>query len=83
MVPEKRLNLHFEEKKKKKISNEITLIADSENSVSQDRVNREKFVLLNQNYNRNTYYYLVMVNVKDELDRQKETFTIDIVEEIN
>ncbi|UDE95941.1 hypothetical protein LHA31_04045 [Carnobacterium viridans] len=51
--------------------------------MSQDRVNREKFVLLNQNYNRNTYYYLVMVNVKDELDRQKETFTIDIVEEIN
>ena len=83
MVPEKRLNLHFEDNQGKKISNEITLIADSENSVSQDRVNREKFVLLNQNYNRNTHYYLVMVNVKDELVRKKEPFTIDIVEEIN
>ena len=83
MVPEKRLNLPFEDNQGKKISNEITLIADSENSVSQDRVNREKFVLLNQNYNRNTHYYLVMVNVKDELVRKKEPFTIDIVEEIN
>lgn len=82
-LKEKQMNLYFEDDQGKKISNEITLIADSENSVSQDRVNREKFVLLNQNYNRNTHYYLVMVNVKDEMDIQKETFTIDIVEEID
>lgn len=81
-LKEKRLSVYFEDDKGNKISNEQVLIADSGNELSQDRIIREKFVLLSNRYQRSSNYYLVMKNNKDEEDVVKELFKIDIVEEI-
>lgn len=81
-LKEKRLSVYFEDDKGNKISNEQTLIADSGNELSQDRIIREKFVLLSNPYQRSSNYYLVMKNNKDEEDVTKERFNIDIVSEI-
>ncbi|MCI3028210.1 BREX-1 system phosphatase PglZ type A [Desemzia sp. C1] len=76
---EKRLNLYFEDSKGRKISNEVTLIADSENGSSEDRVFNEKFVLLSNHYQAAQNYYFVMENANDKTEITKETFKIDIV----
>ncbi len=82
-LKEKRLSIYFEDDQGNKISNEVLLIADNENSSSQERIIREKFVLLNQNYASFAECHLVMENIKEENDKQKETFKIDIANHLN
>lgn len=77
-LKEKRVKIWIEDDQGSKISNEVQLIADSENQQSQDRVTREKFVLLNKEYRRTSNYYLTIINDNDENDVIKEKFTIDI-----
>lgn len=81
-LKEKQITVYFEDDKGNKLSNEQLVIADSENQLSQDRIIREKFVLLNKDYQRFSDYYLVMKNSKDEEELTKETFKIDIAGEI-
>lgn len=76
---EKRLNLYFEDEEGRKISNEVTLIADSENGSSEDRVFIEKFVLLNNDYRTDQVYSFVMENVNDKTEVSREIFKIDII----
>ena len=68
---EKRLNLYFEDSKGRKISNEVTLIADSENGSSEDRVFNEKFVLLSNHYQASQTYYFVMENANDKTEEKR------------
>lgn len=82
LLKEKRLTVYFEDDKGNKLSNEQLVIADSENQLSQDRVIREKFVLLNKDYQRFSDYYLVMKNSNDEEELTKEMFKIDIAGDI-
>ncbi|SFC67154.1 TIGR02687 family protein [Alkalibacterium subtropicum] len=76
---EKRLNLYFEDEKGRKISNELTLIADRENKASDERVYTEKFVLLNESYSSLDTHYFVMENANDEEDTVKERFKLDLI----
>ncbi len=76
---EKQLKLYFEDENGQVISNEVLLIADSENSASDERVFTEKFVLLDQNYSSNTECYFVMQNNHDQTDIKKEKFKIDLI----
>jgi len=78
-VKDKRLNMYFEDEQGNKISNEVTLIADSEQESSENRIFTEKFVLLNESFNPYETYYFVMENSFDETDRTKEPFKINIV----
>lgn len=76
---EKRLNLYFEDETGEKISNEVLLIADSENDTSAERVFKEKFVFLNHKNTVRQTIYFVMENVNDRTDVKKEIFEIDLV----
>ena len=76
---EKQLKLYFEDENGQVISNEVLLIADSENSASDERVFTEKFVLLDQDYTSNTECYLVMQNNHDDTESKKEKFKIDLI----
>lgn len=76
---EKRLNLYFEDQEGRKISNEVTLIADSENGSSEDRVFSEKFVFLNNDYQTNQNYFFIMENANDKTEVAREIFKIDII----
>lgn len=76
---EKRLTLYFEDEQGKKISNELSLIANRVNPSSSERVFTEKLVLLNEQYNPLAPYYFVMENENDPADIVKERFKLDLV----
>lgn len=84
-VGEKALPLHVRvaliDENGERISNENIIIADSESANPADRVFREKFTLRNMKYDKNTKYYLVMIDddeiVENELERIP--FTVDLV----
>lgn len=77
---EKRLTLYFEDEQGRKISNEISLIADRVNPASNERVFTEKLVLLNEQYDSMAPYYFVMENENDPTDVVKERFKLDLLQ---
>jgi len=77
---EKRLSLYFEDEQGRKISNEISLIADRVNPASNERVFTEKMVLLNEQYDSMAPYYFVMENENDPTDIVKERFKLDLLQ---
>ena len=77
---EKRLTLYFEDEQGRKISNEISLIADRVNPASNERVFTEKLVLLNEQYDSMAPYYFVMENENDPTEIVKERFKLDLLQ---
>ena len=76
---EKRLSLYFEDEQGRKISNEISLIADRVNPASNERVFTEKLVLLNEQYDSMAPYYFVMEYENDPTDIVKVRFKLDLL----
>lgn len=72
-----RYKLYFEDKQGEKISDEVTIIADSTEKEASSREYREKFAFAARNYVQNEDYFLV---VKDEngIETDRIGFRIDI-----
>ena len=76
---EKRLSIYFEDNNGVPISNEVSLLASSTERQNENRIYERKFVILNRDFDNFESCYLIMKNVDDEKDIQREKFEIDIV----
>lgn len=76
---EKRLSIYFEDNNGVPISNEVSLLASSTERQNENRIYERKFVILNRDFDDFESCYLVMKNVDDKRDIQREKFEIDIV----
>ena len=73
------LKARFEDEEGNIISNENSIIADSDSSNIDDRIYNERFVLKSIKYSKNKKYYLVLVEdsqIENEYDKYE--FNIDI-----
>lgn len=78
-VKGKSLSIYFEDKSGRAISNEVILIAESENTLNEKRIYEKKFVLLNKEFLPFESCSLVMRNLENLKEVVKEEFQIDLL----
>lgn len=75
----KSLSIYFEDKSGRAISNEVILLAESENTLNEKRIYEKKFVLLNKKFLPFESCYLTMRNLDNHKEVVKEEFEIDLL----
>jgi uncharacterized protein (TIGR02687 family) len=73
-----RIMVFFETESGEKISDEEVIIADKKNAIPEKRQFHEKFTFRNRKYSKDEKYYLVMKDIKSDMEIARHEFVIDI-----
>jgi len=73
-----KVSVHFESESGEKISDREIIVADRKDADVEKRKFREKFIFRNQKYSKDEKYYLVMKDMKTDMEVARHEFIIDI-----
>ena len=71
-------SVYFVEEDNNKISGEQRIFADKNSDSAEDREFKEKFRLLQKQYDKSKNYYLIIRDLKDDVEVDRIPFTIDM-----
>lgn len=77
-VKSRKVSIYFVDDDNNKISSDAIIFANKNSDSAEDREFKEKFRLLQKQYNKSKNYYLILRDVDDELEIKRIPFTIDI-----
>ena len=70
--------VYFVDDDNNKISSENIIYANKNSDSSEDREFKEKFTLLQKQYDKSKNYYLIIRNLKEDIEVERIPFTIDM-----
>ncbi|OWT33739.1 TIGR02687 family protein [Methanobrevibacter sp. 87.7] len=70
--------IYFEDENGEKISNEVIIYANKNTDSAEDREFKEKFTLMQKEYSKDKKYFMVIKDVKTNMEIKREEFIIDI-----
>ncbi len=71
-------SIYFVDEDNNKISSEVIIFADKNSDSAEDREFKEKFRLLQKQYDKSKDYYLIIRDSKEDLEVERIPFTIDM-----
>ena len=70
--------VYFVDDDNNKISSENIIYANKNSDSSEDREFKEKFTLLQKQYDKSKNYYLIIRDLNDDMEVERIPFTIDM-----
>ena len=77
-VKSRQVSIYFVDDDNNKISSDVIIFANKNSDSAEDREFKEKFRLLQKQYDKSKNYYLIIRDLDDELEIERIPFTIDI-----
>ena len=77
-VKSRQVSIYFVDDDNNKISSDAIIFANKNSDSAEDREFKEKFRLLQKQYDKSKNYYLIIRDLDDELEIERIPFTIDI-----
>ena len=77
-VKSRQVSIYFVDEDNNKISSDAIIFANKNSDSAEDREFKEKFRLLQKQYDKSKNYYLIIRDLDDELEIERIPFTIDI-----
>ena len=77
-VKSRQVSIYFVDDDNNKISSDAIIFANKNSDSAEDREFKEKFRLLQKQYDKSRNYYLIIRDLDDELEIERIPFTIDI-----
>ena len=71
-------SIYFVDEDNNKISGETILFADKKSDSAEDREFKEHFRLLQKQYDKSKDYYLIIRDLKEDIEVERIPFTVDI-----
>ena len=77
-VKPRQVSIYFVDEDNNKISSDAIIFADKNSDSAEDREFKEKFRLLQKQYEKSKNYYLIIRDLDDEIEIERIPFTIDM-----
>ena len=77
-VKPRQVSIYFVDEDNNKISSDAIIFADKNSDSAEDREFKEKFRLLQKQYEKSKNYYLIIRDLDDEIEIERILFTIDM-----